>query len=207
VKRISYVLLVLVASGCDDEPTTSQSVDGGAGFSADPSVIADLAGGTCGVMVAAPPDEGAAHAEACSTLTPGSRPPSSGKHYPSWPVFRVYDKPVPWGFLLHGMEHGAVVIAHNCTVAPDCATQIAAVKEMVAALPTKAGCPRPPVIVTPDPTLDVPFAAAAWGYTLRASCFDRERFKAFVDRRANMGREFSPVDCGFTDLEAQGWCK
>ncbi|MBC8133072.1 MAG: DUF3105 domain-containing protein, partial [Deltaproteobacteria bacterium] len=67
--------------------------------------------GPCAVRTATFPLLGAAHVAACSTLTVPSLPPTSGSHYPSWPVFRAYDKPVPWGFLLHGMEHGVVVIS------------------------------------------------------------------------------------------------
>jgi hypothetical protein len=62
------------------------------------------------------------------------------------------------------------------------------------------------VIVSPDPTLDVPFAASAWGYTLRAQCFDRARFADFIQRHANQGPENITGDCGALDREATGWC-
>lgn len=198
-------LALLLAPGllaCDRE---LPELTGGSDAPGDVALIADLAGGDCAIEVATPPYEGASHVEVCAPVSWGSKPPASGSHYPVWPVFRVYDQPVPWGFLVHGLEHGVVVFAHNCTAA-GCAEQLAALKDMVAALPTKDACPRPPVIVTPDPTLDVPFAASAWRYTLRARCFDRERFKQFVERRANKGRESSSSDCGRVDLEARGWC-
>ena len=153
---------------------------------------------------ALPPSEGASHVVTCSAVTYQSRPPSSGPHYGTWPKFRVYEQPVPWGYLVHGLEHGAVVIAHNC--AGDCSADLAELRALHASIPTKSACPLPPVIVTPDPTLDVPFAASAWGATLRARCFDRERFAAFVERRANRGPELFPSDCGAVDLEAGGWC-
>jgi hypothetical protein len=187
--------VVLLAFACN-HPGAAPEDDGGA--------VDDLAGGSCAVEVAMPPDEGATHVETCSSVGYGSKPPSSGKHYQMWPLFRIYDKPVPWGFLVHGMEHGAVVIVYNC--ADGCPDQVAALKELVGTLPSKPGCSRPPVIVAPDPTLDVPFAAAAWRYTLRARCFDRDRFAAFIERRANHGRENISTDCGSLDREATGWC-
>ena len=92
------------------------------------------------------------------------------------------------------MEHGAVVIAYNCP--EGCASEVQAAKEVMAAAPAKPGCPRAPVILTPDPTLDVRFAAAAWGHVLRASCFDRQAFGDFIAERRDMGPEKIPGDCG-----------
>jgi Protein of unknown function (DUF3105) len=169
---------------------------------ADAGLAAD-ATGACLIEQLAPPSEGGAHVPECQAVSYASKPPSSGTHYPTWPVFRVYDKPVPWGFLVHGMEHGVVVIAHNCL---NCDSDIAAIKQLWADTPRKSACPRPPVIVTPDPTLDVPFAAAAWGHILRARCFDRAVFAAFIAANANHGPELFADDCGYADKEAAGWC-
>jgi hypothetical protein len=168
------------------------------------AALGDLLGGPCNVQVATPPDEGFDHLAICSPTSYASKPPSSGNHYPIWPLFRVYSKPVPWGFLVHGLEHGAVVIAYNCP--NGCPDQVAAIQALVDATPSKPACSRPPIIVTPDPTLDVPVAASAWDYTLRAQCFDRERFAGFIAQRANHGREYSDADCGYVDREATGWC-
>jgi hypothetical protein len=151
-----------------------------------------------------PADEGHDHVATCSAVSHASRPPSSGNHYGYWPVFRVYDKPVPWGFLVHALEHGAVVIVYNCPAG--CPDEVAAAKAVIDANPAKAGCPRAPVILAPDPTLDVRFAAAAWHYTLRASCFDRARFDAFIKAHVDRGPEMITGDCGAVDLEAAGWC-
>jgi hypothetical protein len=189
-------VLALLTLCCHDAGTPAPT--------GDVAGLADLAGGSCAIEVAAPPSEGAAHTDRCGPVQYGSKPPSSGTHYPIWPVFRVYDKPVPWGYLVHALEHGAVVIVYNC--ADGCPDQVAAAKALIDATPPKAGCSRPPVILAPDPTLDVPFAASAWGYTLRAKCFDRDRFAAFIQRRANQGPEKIATDCGSIDLEATGWC-
>jgi hypothetical protein len=165
------------------------------------------AGGTCpkcAVDLADPPNEGAGHVAVCSPVSYASKPPSSGNHYGVWPVFRVYSAPVPWGFLMHGLEHGAVVIVYNC---PDgCANDVATAEALWKATSVKPGCGLPPLIVAPDPTLDVRFAAAAWGHTLRAPCFDVEAFASFIRDHVNQGPELFATDCGSVDRESAGWC-
>jgi hypothetical protein len=181
-------------AAADVEGTADANVDVGGGSDA---------GAACAITLADPPDEGGMHAALCAPVTYGSNPPSSGTHYPTWPIFRAYDMPVPWGFLVHGLEHGAVVIAYNC---PDgCAADVAAAKALMADTPARS-CGRPPVILTPDPTLSVRFAAAAWGHTLRAPCFDRAAFSAFITAHMNRGPELIEGDCGALDREATGWC-
>ena len=49
-------------------------------------------------------------------------------------------------------------------------------------------------------------AASAWGHVLRAPCFDRQKFAAFIAERADKGLEYFPNDCGMADREAIGWC-
>ena len=159
---------------------------------------------TCAVELATPANEGAGHVPDCSAVSYASKPPASGNHYGTWPVFRVYGNPVPWGFLMHGLEHGAVVIVYNC---PDgCPNDVAGMRALWGATTSKPGCGRPPVIVAPDPTLDVRFAATAWGHTLRAPCFDRAAFARFIVEHADQGPESFPTDCGVLDREATGWC-
>ena len=183
--------LTLVAGAC------SSPSGAGADAGAD-------AGGECQLERRMPPHEGAAHTTLCGPTSFNSKPPASGTHYPVWPVFRAYDQPVPWGYLVHGMEHGAVVIAYNC---PDgCAAEVQAAKQVIAAAPARPGCPRAPVILTPDPTLDIRWAAAAWDHVLRASCFDRQAFGDFIAERRDKGPENIANDCGYADREAIGWC-
>lgn len=190
------------AGGATDGPTPDAPLaDGGA------LDLGSVGGGMCNVELVAPPSEGANHTDRfCLPVSYASNPPASGTHYGSWPVFRAYDKPVPWGFLVHALEHGAVVIAYNCPAPAGCAAEIAAAKALMASVPPRPACPRPPVILTPDPGLPVKFAASAWGHVLRASCFDRPAFAAFITAHANQGPEFFDNDCGVLDLEAEGWC-
>ena len=58
-----------------------------------------------------------------------TKPPSSGNHYPIWPDYQTYDKPVPWGHLMHAMEHGAVIIVYNCP--GGCPDEVAAAQAII----------------------------------------------------------------------------
>jgi hypothetical protein len=180
---------------------------GGSGDAGVPGTGGDSGGSAaCMPIVASPASEGAAHTTLCGPVSYGSNPPASGTHYQQWPVFRAYDQPVPWGYLVHGLEHGAVVIVYNCPAPAGCPEEVAAAKAMIATLPLKAGCSVPPVILTPDPTLTTRWAASAWLHTLRATCFDKDAFAQFAKQYMNMGLELFVGDCGAVDKEAAGWC-
>jgi hypothetical protein len=157
----------------------------------------------CHVMVQNHPSEGAQHLEQCAPTIYISSPPSSGNHYPVWPVYKVYDQPVPWGFLVHGLEHGAVVISYRCD--GGCPEELAKAKAFVAGLATDVECGSPKLVVlVPDPKLDVAFAASAWTWTLRADCFDSAAFGQFITDHYAHGLE--RVCSQGVDLSATNWC-
>jgi len=113
----------------------------------------------------------------CSPLTYATNPPSSGNHYAIWAAYGTYDRVFPRGFWVHSLEHGAVVITYHCP--EGCAAEIAEAQAFIDGLPADCGPTSRRVILTPDPDLDVRFAASAWGFTLRANCFDRAAFSDF----------------------------
>jgi hypothetical protein len=138
-------------------------------------------GGACTVFIQQHADEGAGHVACSPPPTYATKPPSSGNHYATWADYKTYATPVPWGHLMHSMEHGAVVIVYNCP--SGCADEVAAAQAMIDALPVDADCTAPTkrrVILAPDPTLDVRWAATAWTWTLRAPCFDAAAFSQFA---------------------------
>jgi hypothetical protein len=149
------------------------------------------------------PNEGANHLVVCSSACYGTMPPSSGNHYPTWPVYKAYDQPVPWGFLVHGLEHGSIIVVYNCPC--DCPDEVAAAKAWIAALPADASCSSPPrVVLAPDPTLDVRWAASAWGWTLRAAAFEPASFQSFFDAHYDHASE--SICGGAADGSVAGWC-
>jgi hypothetical protein len=137
--------------------------------------------------------EGFDHVAVCSYVVYGTKPPSSGDHYPIWAAYKTYSAPIPEGFFVHNLEHGTVVLTYNCPAG--CDSDVAAAQTMLDALPADPECAaqgsavRRRSLMTPDPNLDVAFAASAWGWTLRAKCFDPVAFQAFALKHYNQGRE------------------
>jgi hypothetical protein len=142
--------------------------------------------GACDSSVCAPDLRDGVHVELCSHIDFETNPPTSGPHYPLWADFAVYDNPVPRGLYLHSMEHGAVVLAYNCALASgDCQTLVDALVALREGFGQDQDCVAPTlnrIVVTPDPQLDVAFAAAAWGHSLRASCVDEALTRGFIEQ-------------------------
>jgi Protein of unknown function (DUF3105) len=174
---------------------TGSDLDGGAGD------VIEIEGGACTAVVAQHPDEGANHVDCTPVPTYGTNPPSSGNHYQIWADFKTYAAPVPWGHLVHALEHGAIVIVYNC---PDgCPDEVARAQTMIDGLPYPLdpadvdvadgfNCVAPTkgrIILAPDPHLDVRWAASAWTWTLKSSCFDEDTFSAFARGHYAQGRE------------------
>jgi hypothetical protein len=139
--------------------------------------------GACDATTQSWPDEGANHFEPGTALTYCTSPPSSGDHYSAWAAYRIYDKPVPYGYLVHSLEHGAVVILYKCA-SGSCPTVQSDIAAVVNARPVDPLCTDPikrRVIVAPDPTLDIAIGASAWGWTYRATCVNAATLNKFID--------------------------
>jgi hypothetical protein len=211
---LSLVALIGAGVGCDSATRPgggSGGAGGGGGMGAGNGDVcgpaADLAAAALGI--ATHPDQGANHVVVCDPVTYSTRPPSSGSHYGVWPAAKTYAAPIPWGFLVHALEHGAVVVAYNCP--GGCADEVAAAQAWIDALPVEpetslcAG-DAPRVILVPDPTLDVHWAATAWTWTLRACSFDAPMFQTFFDAHYGHGRETVCRGQFDADQSATGWC-
>jgi hypothetical protein len=171
---------------------TDAAADGASDAAASDAPPAEAApppgdGPTCTAVVEQHPIEGALHMAICSPLTFGTNPPSSGNHYGNWAAYRTYAKPFLPGFWVHSLEHGAVVIGYHCE--GGCPEDVARAQAFIDALPADCGSPPRRVILLPNPDLDVRFAASAWGFTLRADCFDASAFAAFVAEHYAHGPE------------------
>jgi Protein of unknown function (DUF3105) len=176
----------------------------------EPSDAATDPVGVCGAVIEAHAIEGANHVAVCSHVTYATKPPSSGDHYPIWAAYRSYSSPIPDGFWVHNLEHGAVVLSYDCP--SGCPGDVAAAQSWIDSLPDDpqclpdAGGPRVRVIMTPDPNLDVAFAASAWGWTLRANCFDPAAFAAFAQAHYGQGPEVNCAEGQDLSLGFQDGC-
>ena len=179
------LICLACASACSSD-TTGPDPQKGSG-------AADKPGGACSVEPKTVNDLVQTHVSQCSGIEYSSNPPAGGPHYPTWAAFQSFSFPVPRGFWVHDLEHGAVVYGYNCTLFPDgCEDEVAKVQAMIDALPADPMCsaaaPRR-VVLTPDPLLDVRWGVSAWGFTLRATCADIERFRQFYLNHFALGPE------------------
>lgn len=152
---------------------------------------------SCPVVIDAPPIVTGQHVPETETLTYNSNPPSSGPHFPVWPAFREYATPVPRGYTIHSLEHGGVVLSYKCDPGPACTKIVEGLRAAALAIPDDPKCTAPVrarVVITPDPLLDVPVAAAAWGYTYKADCVDQPTLTAFLKEYYGKGPEDTCAD-------------
>ena len=178
--------------------------EGGAAGSGAGSDMQGLAGsGACGEKLLTFTDPSARHVTECSPITYPMNPPVYGDHYPFWALYKSYSVPVPLGFLVHDLEHGAVVLLYNC---PDgCADEVAVAQALLDALPQDPRCTaevKHQTILSPDPTLPTRWATVAWGHSLTADCFDTAAVRGFYD--ANVGR--GPEDSCSEYNDVSGIC-
>lgn len=160
--------------------------------------------GACNVRRVESPPTSAFHQLECSDITYSTNPPSGGDHYAVWAAFQVYDTPVPPGFLVHSLEHGAVVFWYNCP--EGCADEVAEVESFIASLPEDPLCAAATAarraVLVPHPELASRWAASAWGFALTADCFDPEEFESFYTEHVGQAPEDFCTD-GRTDVVAR----
>jgi hypothetical protein len=145
-------------------------------------------GAQCTAVIEQHPDEGAQHIACTSPTNYLTQPPSSGSHFGCWPEYRTFAEPVPWGNLVHALEHGAMVIVYNCGAA-GCPDEVIRAQAFIDNLPPDPSCSNHRVILAPDPTLPVRWAATAWTWTLLADCFDATAFGVFYTDHYGHGLE------------------
>ncbi len=159
----------------------------------------------CSVYTAREPSYGNDHVPVCSELTLPAFPPTSGTHFRSWADFGTYDAPVPWGYLMHSMEHGTVVIGYRCE--GDCSALTAELQAVIDAQPIDPLCRGDDparFILAPMPDLEWPIAVLAWENLYLATCFDRPSMEAFITRVYAQAPE-NLCAPGIDDA-AMGWC-
>jgi hypothetical protein len=149
---------------------------------APPVDAAPMEAGACNVRVDAIPLVDSPHVADGTPIVYTSNPPSSGPHYNSWANFQELTHPVDDGYLVHSMEHGAVLLLYKCTGAA-CDAIVPALRAVRDAIATDPSCDpaiRVRVILAPRAANDVAVAAAAWGHVYRADCVDAASLTSFV---------------------------
>lgn len=184
--RLALCSTLLLAS-CGDGESVQSPLD--AVSETEPS-------GRCSAVVRRYDGATATHVPECSAIEYSTSPPVFGDHYPVWAAYQSYDFPVPPGYLVHDLEHGAIVLLYDCP--GGCADEVTQAQAFIDALPADPRCSedvRVQVVLAPSPGLRSRWAAAAWGYSLNADCFDPAEFGQFYEEHVGQGPE---------DLCAQG---
>lgn len=120
--------------------------------------------------------EGTQHIAASIPLDYTDAPPSGGNHDPCWAAWGVHSEAVPARNFVHNLEHGGVVLLHDC----DC--DVSALEGLASTLGGN-------VLVTPYPGLGKPFGALAWGHRLLLDCYDASALSAFYADHQNQAPE------------------
>ncbi|MFO0686147.1 MAG: DUF3105 domain-containing protein [Sandaracinus sp.] len=162
---------------------------------------------SCDVTTAVQSSSSRNHDPLCAAIDYTFVPPAAGDHYPVWADYLTYDAPVPWGFVVHSMEHGAVVLVYDPESAA--APQIQqAFADVIAAHGLDPACRDQSwpsrFVVMPSHDLSTPLAALAWGHTYEATCLDAPSLTAFVE--ANYAHAPESLCNPGTDRSATGWC-
>jgi hypothetical protein len=147
----------------------------------------------CSIVIDTPELLPGTHVPEGTPITWSSNPPSSGPHYPVWANFQEFPQAVDLGYIVHSIEHGALVMFHQCASGtPECDAIVAGFRQVRDAIPTDPKCDpaiRVRVIIVADPLLDVPVAAAAWGWTYKAGCLDIPTLTDFAKAHIAQGTE------------------
>lgn len=137
--------------------------------------------GACNVDIVESPPASAVHEIQCTQVAYSTNPPSGGNHYAVWAAFQTYDYPLPLGYVVHDLEHGAVAFWYNCP--EGCADEVAEVQGFIDGQPEDPLCDGRSAVrralLLPNPALGSRWAASAWGYALTADCFDAAEFGDF----------------------------
>jgi len=187
VRLLIALPLVLAACGDDDAPASSgPAVDPPA---CQPAPAPVRPAGACNVSITTPPVADSRHVPEGTALSYCTNPPSSGRHYPVWAAFQEYAAPVEAPYLVHSMEHGAVVLFYRCdTGCPDVVAELRRIRD---ATPKDPACRdvNARVILLPSTTIPTRVAAAAWGATYTADCVDAPSLEGFLRERYAKGPE------------------
>jgi hypothetical protein len=139
--------------------------------------------GPCNVRIDVVPLVDSPHVPDGTPIVYSSNPPSSGPHYGTWANFQEFTHPLEDGYLVHAMEHGAVLLLYDCPPGAACDAIVAALRAVRDAIPADPLCDpaiRTRVILAPRAANDVAVAASAWGYVYRADCVDAASLTTFI---------------------------
>lgn len=124
-----------------------------------------------------------------NTLAYNSTPPTSGPHYESTVEWGIWSQPQDYGYLLHNLEDGGIVIYYQCP--EGCLETVAALQNVVQPY---LNTNRRLILVPNDLSwvddsdrplhkdMGSPIVVTAWGNMLKLSSVDTPKIQAFIDK-------------------------
>ncbi len=170
----------------------------GTGRGRDGGTVPSWDGGPCPAGVVGEfPDASFNHVALGTIVDYGSNPPAGGDHYPYWAIWGIHSDAVPPEYFVHNEEHGGVVLLYNCPGDGGCPDIVATLTQIMNDQPvdplcTEQGTGVPNrMLMTPDPDIPGPVAAASWGWTYNepSPCVDVAGLEAFIAAHYGQGRE------------------
>jgi hypothetical protein len=113
-------------------------------------------------------------------------PPAGGNHASVWLNCGIYTDPVPNENAVHSLEHGAVWVTYQPSLAND---QVATLRDLVS---SKYDGPDRYVILSPYPGLPAPIVATAWGNQLEVESVSDARLGQFIDHFREGSQDLEP---------------
>ena len=120
--------------------------------------------------VAQSPDQERGHDDNITYPNTG-RPPVGGIHSPFWQNCGIYDQPIDAKNAVHSLEHGAVWITYQPTLAADAIAQLRSQAQGQAY-----------VLLSPFPDQTSPVVLTAWGVQLELDSASDPRLAQFIDK-------------------------
>jgi hypothetical protein len=132
-------------------------------------------------------DEGQMHVPVGTVIAYRTDPPTSGPHYPDPQDGGFFDREIAAGFLVHSMEHGAIVIYYHGDMLTN--DQINDLQRLARQHPGTFS----QVICVPREDDTYPIILTAWTHRLRLTAYDKDRIDGFVALYLGQGPEQEPM--------------
>jgi hypothetical protein len=133
--------------------------------------------------VITPPDEGRDHIWPDHPVEYKTMPPTSGPHFPDPTAPGFYTTRPAFGYLVHSLEHGSVVVYYDPSqLTPE-------IERSLKAFIKANSDPEVGIVAVPDADFEYPFILTAWDKMLQLNKYDPQVVRAFLAEFLGRGPE------------------
>ncbi len=176
----AILALIIIVTGsalsCANRPLTVQTISENFTLPAhgDTSLLAG---------VISPPDEGRDHIWPDHPVEYKTMPPTSGPHFPDPTAPGFYTTRPAFGYLVHSLEHGSVVIYYDPgKLSPE-------IEKSLRAFTTANSDPEVGIVAVPDADFKYALILTAWDKMLKLDKYDPQVVTAFLAEYLGRGPE------------------